>query len=116
LIFTKWLESKQISIWLDDERDPNEPFIQREYGAKPGMLWAKTAKEAKDIISQGNVAFISFDHDLADIETGYDLAKWIEEQAYHKKIPRLIWTVHSDNMVGRRNIIMAMKNAEKFWG
>lgn len=104
-----------VSLWLDDERDPNKPFIQQEFGAQPGMIWVKTAPEAITYLQKGNVGYISIDHDLGVPETGYDLAKWIEEQAYNGKLPPLQWTVHSQNMIGRRNIITAMKNADRYW-
>ena len=48
-------------------------------------------------------------------EEGKDLAKWIEEEAYYGRLPRIMWTVHSDNVIATREIIMAMKSAERFW-
>ena len=109
-----WLENKGIELWLDDERDPNDPFIQEEFHARPGMIWVKTVPEAKEILKQGNVSYISFDNDLAQPEEGKDLAKWIEEEAYYNRLKPMQWTVHSQNVIGQKHIIMAMKNADKF--
>jgi len=47
--------------------------------------------------------------------TGLDVAKWIEEQAFHNKIPRLTWALHSYNPVGVRNMMLALKNADRYW-
>jgi hypothetical protein len=44
-----------------------------------------------------------------------DVAKWIEEQAFHGNIPRLVWAVHSKNSVGAKNMEQALRNADKFW-
>lgn len=99
-------ERKQMRLWLDDVRE------------KPGLRYdthVKTVHEAKGYIMSGKVVAISFDHDLGTEETGYDLAKWIEEQAYHGKVQRISWDIHSANPVGAANIRAAMKNADKYW-
>lgn len=104
-----------MQLWLDDKRNPQDHLIQREFGAVEGMVWVKTVDEAKEYIKQGNVDYISFDHDLSTPQTGYDLAKWIEEQAFLGVIAPIIWCIHSQNMVGRANIDRAMRNADKYW-
>ena len=59
---------------------------------------------------------ISFDHDLGDNRlSGYDLAKWVERRAHLNQIKRITWDIHSANPVGRKNIEMAMSNADKYW-
>ena len=107
--------ANSIRLWLDDNRDPKNHIIQQEFGAKGDEVWVKTVAEAKTYVQQGNVSFISFDNDLGPGESGSDLATWIEEQAYHKTIPRIEWTVHSRNPIESRNIYMALRNADKFW-
>ena len=108
LKFKKFLEETEIKIWLDDERP------------MPGNynIHIKTAWEAIEVLKQGRVTAISLDHDLGPPEagSGYDVAKWIEEQAFHKKdqSPDLIVSIHTDNPVGRQNIKYAIKNAEKY--
>ena len=102
-------------MWLDDVRNPRDKLIQQNYGALPGMVWAKSVGEAISVLEQGNVIYLSFDHDLGTVATGYDLAKYIEEKAFNNEIPRFFWDCHSDNPIGKANIIRAMKNAEKFW-
>ena len=103
-------------VWLDDERDPKDPFIQQRFGAKGDEVWVKHTWDVKDLILAGNVEFVSFDNDLTSGEPeGKDLAKWIEEQAFNKAIPPMKWAVHTQNPAARKEIIAAMKNAERFW-
>ena len=77
-----------IKLWLDDNRDPKDPKIQNLFGSTGDEVWVKTMDEAIKYILQGNVEFISFDHDLDNEgenpseKTGYDLANWIEEKAF----------------------------------
>lgn len=106
-----------MKLWLDDERDPKSPRIQEDFGADGDEFWVKDAFRAIHYLKQGIVTSISLDHDLGvgASGTGMDVAKFIEEQAFHGTIPRLIWFVHSMNPVGRRDMARAMINAEKYW-
>lgn len=99
-----------INIWLDDRR-PMPPDFD---------IHVKTAPEAIKVLEDhiNDSIRISFDHDLGDsddVGDGYDVAKWIEEQAYYGNIKPVKWTVHSDNPVGIQDIIRAMESAERFW-
>lgn len=111
--------ASNISLWLDDERDPKDPKIINLFGSNGNEIWVKTIEEAITYLKQGNVGSISFDHDLGGetnySKTGYDLANWIEEQAFNNKIPKLSWRIHSKNPEGARNIQKAMESANKFW-
>jgi hypothetical protein len=106
-----------ISLWVDDERDPTDPEIQSLYGSKGDELWVKKYDDAISILKTDNVKMISFDHDLGeDIKDGHDIASWIEEEAYFGRISPIRWRVHSSNPKGSERIMMAMKNADRFWG
>lgn len=108
-------------IWLDDTRDPRD----HGWDVYTNVLWVKKAKDAMALIrlavdyqavnNDACIEFISFDHDLGEDLTGYDVAKVIESHcAYGElKINRDMWAVHSANPVGRRNIKSAMQSAEK---
>ena len=103
-------EKPQISIWLDDRRPMPSDFD----------IHVKTAQEAIKVLEDhiNDSIRISFDHDLGDSEVvgdGYDVAKWIEEQAYYGNISPVKWSVHSDNPVGIEDIKRAMRSAERFW-
>lgn len=106
-----------MKVWLDDERDPRDPKIQSGFGAEGDEVWAKTASVAIYHLRTGRVEFISLDHDLgpATAGTGMDVANWIEEQAFHGNLPRLVWAVHSKNTVGAKGMTQALTNADKFW-
>lgn len=109
-------QGNQMNLWLDDERDPTDPEIQSNFGSVGNEVWAKTANTAINYLKGGNVVSISLDHDLgSNAGTGMDVASWIEEQAYLGNLPRLTWSVHSMNPVGRKNMIRALNKANEFW-
>jgi len=99
-------------LWLDDIRP-----------APPGFdVHVKTAPDAIRLLKSGKVSEVSLDHDLGegatqgtDVGTGYDVAVWIERQAFDNKLQRLKWNVHSANPVGRMKMERALQNADKFW-
>jgi len=101
---------------LDDIRNPKDPQYEK-YGAKGDEIWVKTPNEAIKILSTGLVKSISLDHDLQlpDPENGYKVAKWIEEAAYFGKISKLTWKIHTDNPTGKANMLLALKNADRYW-
>lgn len=104
-------------VWLDDERNPTDGFIQREFGAVADMMWIKTAAECIAVLRTGGVTAISLDHDLGAAEngTGYDVAKWIEKAAFDGTLPRLTWRLHTANLVGLKSMMAALRNANEFW-
>ncbi len=108
--------AEPIHLWLDDERDPAHPATQKRYGSTGDEVWVKTVPEAMEYLQRCTVESISLDHDLGEGQaTGYDLAKWIEKQAYNWTIPPFKWEVHSSNPSGAFNIRMALSAANKFW-
>lgn len=95
-----------MKLWLDDVR-PMPP----EYD-----IAVTTADEAIKWLETGQVTEISLDHDLGDeVKTGYTVASWLELEAYHGNVPRLIWHIHSANPVGRQNMTAALTNADRYW-
>ncbi len=94
-----------MNIWLDDERAMPDGFNTH----------VKTAEEAIELIKSGIVQKISLDHDLGTESTGLTVANFIEEQAFHGKLKPINCFVHSQNIVGAKNIKMALENAKRFW-
>ncbi len=90
-------------IYLDDLRAPPE-----------GFRLCRTAQEAIALLRSGVVTFMSFDHDLGTVLTGYDVACCIECEVYAGRIRCPEWTVHSANPVGRDHINAAMNSAKRF--
>lgn len=106
-------------LWLDDKREMPEGY----------EIHATNAYFAIGAIIGGHVSHISFDHDLGFYNgeedhnnSGYAVAKFIERSAFDFaegrstfRLEPMTWEIHSANPEGRRNIEMAMRNAEKYW-
>lgn len=91
--------SDLVTIWLDDERDPNTHDFAN-------AIWFKTGEDLITWFQQNemsNVSLISLDHDLGDGRmTGYDVLVWIEEQVMlHEAKPPMCMKIHTQNPVGR---------------
>ena len=97
-----------MNIFLDDDRETPEGYI-RTY----------TVEETIELIkaNNGKIEILSLDNDLGiGLEEGREVMKWVEEQAYHNTllpIPRLV--IHSGNNVAQDFMMMARKNAWKYW-
>ena len=90
----------QIKIWIDDIRTPPKNYV-----------WCKDAETALRIIDyyshyndENEIVEISFDHDLGEEMSGYDIAKYLVENQINIKC----FSVHSMNPVGRNNIIQLL--------
>ena len=89
-----------MKIWIDDVRTP------------PGSdwRWAKTYWEAVALLDQVSyhgwaIEAISFDHDLGEGLTGYDIALYLAEKVWFERITKpKIATVHSANPPGHERI------------
>lgn len=89
-----------MKVFLDDERAAPEGWIR--------VLWPA---EAIALLSTGEVAEISLDHDLGDDTrgTGYNVLLWIEEQvALNHFSPPLI-RIHSANVSARQKMQLAVE-------
>ncbi len=124
-------------LFLDDIRDPVTP--------SNFTIIARSAREAIEHLNTFKVGSISFDHDLGetnldlwswisqaefqcgldklteahlpqvDCGNGYLVARWIAIAVRDLHLPRLQWTIHSANPIGRQNIEAAMRQAEQVW-
>ncbi len=105
-----------MKLYLDDLRVPSEEFdfIARSY------------EEAIGVIQEhGCMNYISFDHDLgADdeeqpLKSGFDFAKWLVEADINGTYPLakdFTYKVHSQNPVGKANIIALLDGYLRFKG
>jgi len=92
-----------LKIYLDDSR----PCPQ-------GWTLVMSAELAIDMFKQGAVDTISLDHDLGlNKKTGYDVVKWIEKEVATKGFVPPKMVVHTQNPVGRDNILAAIKNIQR---
>lgn len=109
-----------MKMWLDDIRPVPFPPRDGRYcypfdENAPYELHAINAAQAIAAINTGEVDFISFDHDLGEGLTGYDVAKHIEEGAHNGTINPIRYKVHSANPVGSDKIHAAMESAWRAW-
>ena len=81
-------------LWIDGKKSAPEPFRHcRNYeSAIASINYFSTC--------EGGIDFISFDHDLGEEKSGYDIAKYIVEN----NIPIKAFSCHSMNPVGKKNI------------
>ena len=96
-----------IKMFLDDERFP----VTNDF------VIVRSMNEAIDYInSNGMPDFISFDHDLGDGGTGYDLVKWIIDIDIQNDIIKsdFDFYVHSQNPIGKKNIESMLNNYLRF--
>jgi len=96
---------KSIKLWIDDVRQMPSNFD----------LHARDAEEAIQMLRDYDITHVSFDHDLGQEASGYDIAAWVEMMAYTNELKRFTWQIHSANPVGASRIENAMKKADEFW-
>lgn len=109
-------------LFLDDLRNPgdvtwillphyNDWIIVRSYDAA-----------IKHVIEHGWPTFISFDHDLGDVEfvdnekSGYTFANWLVEYSLDGNTMPVDFkfTVHSKNPIGAKKITSLLENYMKY--
>lgn len=91
-------------LWLDDQRKMPDDYD----------FHVDTVEDAISLIKEMVITHVGFDHDLGTPNTGYDLACWIEEAAT-MGLPRMTWSIQSDNPVGVKKIYAAMRKADRYW-
>ena len=87
-------KKKQIYIFIDDMRLPPK-------GKGDWTVVSRTYKTSIMAIEKykSEELYISFDHDLGENKTGYDIAKYLVENNIKAK-----YQIHSANVVGKFNI------------
>lgn len=91
-------------LWVDDIRPAPE-----------GWIHVHTVQQAVLLLGTGDVAELSLDHDLGDDAggTGHDIALWIEEAVATKGFKPPHIAVHSQNPVGRKNIVATARSIKR---
>lgn len=80
------------ALWIDDTR---KPYLSLGF-----CDCAESYADAIFMLNHKKYDLICFDHDLGEINTGYDVAKWMIEHNY----PPCYFHIQSANPVGRANI------------
>jgi hypothetical protein len=107
-------------LWLDDIRNPKISDWLMMYAPdfvdnSENVIWVKSYNEFIDWILKNDTPYkISFDHDLGEVKSGFDCAKWLVDYCLdnQKSIPHFV--VHSANPVGAENITHLLLNASKY--
>lgn len=101
---------------LDDERWPGSAH-------RPGKVIrvCRTSEKAKAVVEAfGLPDEIWFDHDLGDDDTSMKFIFWLQEQLLDLKFrgfPKgFVFSVHSQNPVGKKNIEYAMNTIVDYFG
>ena len=77
---------------------------------------AKTVGEALSLLRKQDASHISFAENLANGETGLDLAKYLVLLAKDDLLNGATWSVHSGSNAGRANIAKAMNTVDFYTG
>jgi len=99
-----------MKLWIDDLRAPPDD----------SWVWVQESSVAQGLVALAHsngliLEEISFDHDLGGDDTTIPVAKMIEEGAYRNELPRIKWSIHSANPVGRLNLKAALESADRYW-
>lgn len=91
------MHHKQYKLFIDDEREP----------VGDDWIVARSSFDAAVIVAIGGVpSYISFDHDLGEDDTVMTFLKWLADTCLDDGTTFTFgYTVHSQNPVGRDNII-----------
>lgn len=84
-------------LFLDDERSPPDDTFEV----------ARSYSDVQTLVEElGMPSYVSFDHDLGEEKTGYDVAKWLvySLMTTHSSSLMFSYYVHSQNPVGKANI------------
>jgi len=100
-------------LWLDDLRNP---YLNKQRRCPDGYIvyWVTNYSEFIEWIEKfGLPDAISFDHDLGEVATGMDCAKWLVNYCLdnNRELPEFY--VHSANPVGAENIKTLLENYKK---
>jgi len=95
-------------MFLDDERDPPED----------GREWivVRSSSDAIEMVQlNGFPEFISFDHDLGGDDTAMLFVRFLMDKLAVNEMERpFTYYVHSQNPIGRDNIIGALDGYDRF--
>lgn len=98
------------SLWLDDQLD--DPETPNRHPPE-GFLGAKSTEEAKTLVEKlGLFTQASFDHDLGGDDTAMVFLRWYVYE-YGALVAPESYTVHSQNPIGKSNIISFMESWRK---
>ena len=91
-----------MKLYLDDFRKCSD-----------GWIPVRNFRDMIQLLQEQDVTEISLDHDMGELEpTGYDLLTWIERKVFEDGFIPPKMRVHSWNLVGRKNMLLAIRKIE----
>ena len=110
-------------IWLDDERNPDDPKWQAwQVRWSPighigvDVVWLKSHKELVIYLASHKLPdAICFDHDLGEGPSGYDSARYICDYCMSEDLPIPFYYSQSSNPAGKANILGLLDSYRKFY-
>ena len=116
------MKKDKVSVFIDDERFPldiknlmGEFFVENWIIIRNYTDFVKVIDENIE-----NINIVSFDHDIAcfvgDKEfTGKDCADYLINKCIEKNIKFPNWFVHTQNIIGRQNVISSILTYLKYF-
>ena len=110
-----------IGIFLDDERNPEDvTWLQYD----KDVVWSvvRTKVQFDELVKLtsllGQTFVVSFDHDIQDFkdgveQTGYDCLKSLVDFCLDNEKPLPVCFFHTQNPVGKSNMVSYYENAKK---
>lgn len=102
-----------MKLWLDDLRKPPDDTWTWVRTYEECIRQFRSDKTFAELVQAEPIEVLSLDHDLGTPQTGYDVVRWIERRvAEFGMVPPKL-EVHSQNVVGRANILAAIASIER---
>lgn len=105
------------NLFLDDLRNPDDPAAREvsgaiHYGIDQWVICRSTEEALREVAARGMPAYMSLDHDLGGDDTTMVFLRRLIDELWVGEIPPN-YLVHSQNPVGRENIISFMDSWAK---
>lgn len=118
----KMKNTAQTYLFLDDLRTPLDAYsysLNTVFFIKKWKIIRSYTEFIQWITKNGLPYFVSFDHDLSDVEsthekTGYDCALWLVDYCLNNQLQCPDFYCHSMNPVGKTKIMGLLEQFKSF--
>jgi hypothetical protein len=103
------------NLFIDDERYPHDITWMIGHNEIEWVIVRSYEEAMSYVLANGFPKLISFDHDLGNGPSGYDIAKsLIDLDLNEGSVNKFDYVVHSQNPVGRKNIEGLLESYKAF--
>ena len=109
------MKKNKISIFLDDERDPIDIKLLMGKFFRTEWVVVRNYQDFVNTVDEniGNIDLVTFDHDIACVidgheKTGKDCADYLIYKCIENDVKFPNWFVHTQNIIGKQNIISSI--------